>query len=1787
MSNNRNVNLNTNIDDIQVRTNRGVRSPIRSHIMDVPPILASSLSTYLPEALQTPLLIRRNAIYQSSSNYPAPFLSFPNTSFLPTRTMRNTANTLYDTKIYNITKYPEYINNYNNITSTYGINKNPRHIDVNEIITFNELLDYPLTIVVDELSSNILILDEDFEDELELSIEDIEIKTEEMQRILEATEQVLNITEINQEDNDDKFQEYLTSMTSITSYLISTMFENMQWTFIPQKKILWMYLIVASKYEPRAFKYLIKNNNYDKSMLFDKDMLGYSCITHACKSHDTTMIKEFKCHDIITVELLTTLGEGEGETPITKNLLQESLSSPTVFAYLVENIPNIEAFIYKDATQDKSVLSLFILACATNKDTAKYLLDSKFMTKNYFNKCLGDYSCLMIAALFMPTLVETILRSNYCSNDLIIKEHPIYSNFIMMLAIYEDKIFGDILKSNLIDILPNELFETKLKYTNSNNTSNSNLLFELSQSTYIDLFINSKYFNSSFITHTIHGHSIFNELILKNIFGFKALINSPLCTRELFTEVNTRSTQSCLSVAAGTCESLVKLIIESDCYSFNLLKQQDIYGRNALMVLMEHDDYRTINLTIISTILDNCSPDQALLILSQKDISGLNTFAYLCTKAPTVAIKFIQDNSFYESLLETEYTDNIKSYNSPMLVAICCMSKDLCIVTTLLNSDFNSAELMKLTCKNGNNLMFEVIAYNKDNILPVLECKYLDLQLFSSISKDDTNLLIEFIRSIPNNSFDDLNMLKLNKIVDHSFMTPDMINYKSKYYTTPLLEACKKSNIIAQTILNSTMCKYNLDGINYLLEVCKSSNNSNVDLVKTFCNNPKLTKDIFQFREAFTGMSCLSYALFNSNSIILYQILNNKFCDNSMFTKDITLWINSGIPPYDSIKKSNIMSLKEILKSKYCTKDILYLKTADKCTMLMLTVDKCPKLALDILNHPLCSPELLNTVDIYNENCLHYCINSPNFKYEILFAILESKHFDINMLKNVDAHKNTILSKILSRKPTVVFNILSTFTKVEWMSDYKDILTQNSSNGTNIISSMVLENITDNILACPIITPELLLTTDTFGKSCLHDAVMYSGAKASNYTDFKKILSSDKCSTELLNLVDNDGNTFLTCCYEVFKDTLKSPYCTTTLLEYTNKHHLSILVILCLYDPESIPALLADERVTSNILTYKEGSVNNPLTAALDVDNKSLEYILESDKCTDSIINYRESLFGFTILSDSVANNNIDKINILLSSNRDLTDSFNCKDVNGYNIIIIGINSTFEIFKLLVESKYMKQEMLYLEDELGHNTVCKAFGTDFEKTKYLLDSKYWNDDLMYHKDRDDDYILAYASMNSEIVKYMLESPKCTQKLVDMTNSMGMTCAHYFSMVNYDNNTLEILLNSSWCNEYIIHKQDSYGYTCLHHACMKESNTIVDYIIKSKYYTKDLLMIIDNKGRNALMLALEHNSDAVFSILESDVCTPEVIFQKDRINGDNVFNYAIKYSDKAAKYILNNISIDLDLTIRNYEHLTPIMLACKYNGDLVEVMLQKDNCSPECLTSLHSDFPSALTLAARYQSVAIKHILKWDKINWIILNSTDSDIRDKDNKLDFIGVSCKYNPESLKYALESSIDLSNFFHLSQQLHPIMLATKYQPDALKLILESKYINPEMFLITYEDVTCIELAFDSQPKSLWNIINSDIVTEELFHMPDQEGYSIIYKLTNIYPNIKVLGDINISNMIKYTNIVGEENSDSLCMICCEFKNSIVFNCGHLCCVGCAFKLLDCHTCRKKIKKKTFIYE
>ena len=192
-----------------------------------------------------------------------------------------------------------------------------------------------------------------------------------------------------------------------------------------------------------------------------------------------------------------------------------------------------------------------------------------------------------------------------------------------------------------------------------------------------------------------------------------------------------------------------------------------------------------------------------------------------------------------------------------------------------------------------------------------------------------------------------------------------------------------------------------------------------------------------------------------------------------------------------------------------------------------------------------------------------------------------------------------------------------------------------------------------------------------------------------------------------------------------------------------------------------------------------------------------------------------------------------------------------------------------------------------------------------------------------------------------------------------------------------------------------------------------------------------------------------------------------------------------------------------------------------------------------LTSLHSDHNSCLINACRFNSKCVKIIFESDKFNKRILTYHD-------NFNNFLQVASRFQPDAYKYIINLEMDLSYFMYNYQSDTDYFFNSivQYYPDLVKFTLDSKYGSKKLLLRSFvENTNCVEIAFESQPKSLIPIIESKCFDKGLFKVSINK---IIKDLSKNFDFVKSINDLKKINVFDIENKHVDENSDFVCIIC-----------------------------------------
>ena len=1594
----------------------------------------------------------------------------------------------------------------------------------------------------------------------------------EITKFVEKLNLIINKDLISPEDLDTPFKIYLTSISDIIQGILDELLESPGWNFNPMERFMHIYLLLASKYEFRALKYLFKSEYFSPRLITLRDKNGYSPLFHICTNNllDYKNIPDF----LLNFIMAENLSELYGDYPLLNYIL---ICHDSEILKIILNLPNIWPIITKPNKNGINT-PLYLAAYDNIGAGLSEILNNPNMAPEYFNQLDNNGSnILSYCLIYNPDngfkIFNLLLDSKYLTQNLFDQYHLVYGN-ILNLALFN--------KPDLVKYIINHKFFNKSILNMA-----KIFLYDISK-TNLDLIIGSPYYSKNiFDTYlpdiAINNKPVFEYLIYNNIISSSDLLN------KFDKNSNTLILISGPIINLDILYLIFNSKLNTNSQLFLLNKDSD--GRNLIMRLIINS-INTDLVTKIKIFLDYLLDKNYLTreILMDSDNNFYNLFYYICVYYPDIGLKILdQDNNIPEYLWQpfknNSHIINTIFYNSNDIIGTMVIT--LNGFMSSYNSDIEKLLINLINSKYLNSHMLVHQDINNMNLF--LEICYLSPQYLKYLFKRD--LITKNIFESKNIYQDNLITILFNPhflystnitentilyILNSKYMAADILNNRNSQGETAFLLACKhkhkKFTKLARLILFSIYFDIN--------------NIINPDIKKNTCfsyaceNGNKILLELICGCELFTQSMFLSCDIcliphlitaINKDVSIAKYILTHKFCSPDLFFESYKYILSSYQFTEDFaeiIINSEFLSEKILLYGDYDKKNLI-------CYILKY---QNPGLFQQVLDNPACTARVLSHTDSNKNNFLEYLLD-----IKTLQLILRHPKFDPVLLTNRNNKNFNIINKWLNNG--IYFPFLIDLLNSEKIS--LNILKTKDFESKSLITNLFLNyemainilKLSDNILS-----KSDLLERDNSGNTCLHNLSKYyyhtlTESQISEeqlkiiYNRLKYFLNHDKLSVELLEIQNHEGNTFLMMNPHLLKIILDSKYFSYKLINICNLKGSNLLNIICLNYKKYLDLLVSHPNIPEDY--FLESNQKNIMNINYIILSDNSEKLINSNKYSDKIFNTMDK-HGYTpLLFTIIITKNINNIKLLVNSDKiNLTESFEIRDNTGRNILMTAALTTPEIFELILNSKYIKPDMFFVCDKYKHNTIIYAISNSIGIIKQIVESKYWSDELKYYKDIDNDYLLIYPYNKPEIVKYFLNNSKSDQIMVNSVNNMGYSCAHYYAKYNQD--SLKILLKSNFCNQDLINIKNNNGNTCLHLAC-KFNFRSAELLLKSKFARPELLAIQNSKGKNIFMILLKYNKNPrlinIFKSQENNIL--DLINNLDT-KGNNLLYYIVKYNSCLLEPIIKKINPEI-LSHRNNKYLTIQMVAAKYSGESLRLLLNNN----QDLYTNHLDYGSVLTIGARYQPLAIKYILNWPNLDWKIINTTDK-------KLSFVDIACKYNPESLKYALESPVDLKLFFLVSNNCCPFLIACQYQPQAVKYIMESKYFDPEYLLYKFGDRGIIHEAFDLQPRALLYILKSKYITPEILAFEDEKGYKLIHNLKQTYPNLNSEFEISNMELTKYDNILfNKKNGDILCEICLIYKSAVIFNpCYHMACLGCAFKLRTCHMCRAIIADRKIIF-
>lgn len=496
-----------------------------------------------------------------------------------------------------------------------------------------------------------------------------------------------------------------------------------------------------------------------------------------------------------------------------------------------------------------------------------------------------------------------------------------------------------------------------------------------------------------------------------------------------------------------------------------------------------------------------------------------------------------------------------------------------------------------------------------------------------------------------------------------------------------------------------------------------------------------------------------------------------------------------------------------------------------------------------------------------------------------------------------------------------------------------------------------------------------------------------------------------------------------------------------------------------------------------------------------------------------------------------------------------------------------------------------------------NNNNLKAFNEIFY-------SKYFTKENLVPPTKNHKSLLIYACerSNTNIVKCILKSNKCSKKLLMHTTDAGENVLHYICK-NNNFEILKLIVQSRLCDKKIINQHDKINNETPLTILIKNNYVeCAKYIINSKKCVFDLDILFHAYLTNTTIFEHIINSVALNSELKYD-------FIK-RV-------FVCKYGTNAESFValLNSKFLTEDVLIDN-EALHVRLFGAFGNDGLALKFIESDKFTYDILKKPNVCGCTCLHFAFTYRSIDIVlKILDNPFVDSSIILQPDGD---DDNLLEYL-----YIIDAPKRPISEITQILG--------HP-----KIKPHVLDLLLPNIYYIcdqfPDMFLylINFEDVTkerlinahsdgwtylmcCTTHCSDK----LIDLLNIDMFDKDYFAtqtQPDEESefstfgnlievmkkggqtflHILAYKNPELFLQIMTHEKVqhilhvkdNSGNTCYNFLLASNNNGYGKCKICFESDDFVSLNCGHVCCKSCADTLEWCHLCRKNVTNFNKVY-
>lgn len=188
---------------------------------------------------------------------------------------------------------------------------------------------------------------------------------------------------------------------------------------------------------------------------------------------------------------------------------------------------------------------------------------------------------------------------------------------------------------------------------------------------------------------------------------------------------------------------------------------------------------------------------------------------------------------------------------------------------------------------------------------------------------------------------------------------------------------------------------------------------------------------------------------------------------------------------------------------------------------------------------------------------------------------------------------------------------------------------------------------------------------------------------------------------------------------------------------------------------------------------------------------------------------------------------------------------------NGYTPLIYACSRDFEMAKLILESKYLTQEMLSETSDSGYTPLLNACISSHQTVLLILQSRFMNQEMLRQKIGDGDTPLMLACTYQPLaVQHIIESPYMNQEILNETNLLGMS-AFLLACKNFSGALGQIVM-SKFMNPNLLESYNHVGETCFTYA---NKNTEILNVLRKYIFDNKLFKYFNNIPPTKAMIIL--------------------------------------------------------------------------------------------------------------------------------------------------------------------------------------------------------------------------------------------------------------------------------------------------------------------------------------------